>query len=530
MAPSQDRSQGRTGGIASVAAPAPATFTGNKALQIEEPLIFEMGQPGRCGVDLPEPPPKSPGVKDRLNGLRRSGEIGLPGLSEPQVVQHYTRLSQKNYAIDMGVYPLGSCTMKHNPRINEKIARLPGIGDLHPLQPISTVQGALALIDALAHWLKTLTGMPAVAMSPAAGAHGEMCGMMAIAAALEAKGERAARKIVLAPESAHGTNPATAAALGFTVKPIPANERGRVDLAALKAALGPEVAAIMLTNPNTCGLFESEIVEISQAVHAAGAYFYCDGANFNAIVGRVRPGDLGVDCMHINLHKTFSTPHGGGGPGAGPVVLSAALAPYAPYPWIVKNGDAWTVAEDGTKVDGQPLGRLKAFHGQMGMFTRALAYIMSHGADGLKQAAEDAVLSANYVMAVLKDVMTPAFEGPCMHEALFDDSFLKDTGVSTLDFAKAMIDEGYHPMTMYFPLVVHGALLIEPTESQAKEDLDLFIGALRSLAERAKSGTAAEEFKAAPRFSPRRRLDETLAARKPVLRWRPTNTFKQAAE
>jgi len=541
-----DRSQGRAGGIVSGGASAPATFTGNRALQIEEPLIFEMGQPGRCGVDLPEPPK----VKDRLNGLRRTGEIGLPGLSEPQVVQHYTRLSQKNYAIDMGVYPLGSCTMKHNPRINEKVARFAGIGDLHPLQPVSTVQGALELIDRLAHWLKTLTGMPAVAMSPAAGAHGEMCGMMAIAAALEARGERAQRRTVLAPESAHGTNPATAAALGFTVKPIPANESGRVDLAALKAALGPDVAAIMLTNPNTCGLFESEIVEISKAVHAAGAYFYCDGANFNAIVGRVRPGDLGVDCMHINLHKTFSTPHGGGGPGAGPVVLSEALAPYAPYPWIVKNGDQslgdksasdqslgdksasdhWTVAEDGAKVDGQPLGRLKAFHGQMGMFTRALAYIMSHGADGLKQVAEDAVLSANYVMAALKDVMTPAFEGPCMHEALFDDGFLKDTGVSTLDFAKAMIDEGYHPMTMYFPLVVHGAMLIEPTESQAKEDLDQFIGALRSLAERAKSGSAAEDFKAAPRFAPRRRLDETLAARKPVLRWRPSNTFKQAAE
>ncbi len=445
-------------GLGPVASPPPAvnthgTFTGNRALQIEEPLIFEMGQAGRCGVDLPE----APKVKDRLNGLRRKGAVGLPGLSEPQVVQHYTRLSQKNYAIDMGVYPLGSCTMKHNPRINEKVARLPGIGDLHPLQPVSTVQGALELIDRLAHWLKTLTGMPAVAMSPAAGAHGEMCGMMAIAAALEAQGERAKRKIVLAPESAHGTNPATAAALGFVVKPIPANDRGRVDLAALKAALGPDVAAIMLTNPNTCGLFESEIVEISKAVHEAGAYFYCDGANFNAIVGRVRPGDLGIDCMHINLHKTFSTPHGGGGPGAGPVVLSAALAPYAPYPWIVKNGDKWHVAEDGAKVDGTPLGRLKAFHGQMGMFTRALAYIMSHGADGLKQVAEDAVLNANYVMAALKDVMSPAFEGPCMHEALFDDSFLKDTGVSTLDFAKAMIDEGYHPMTMYFPLVVHGA-------------------------------------------------------------------------
>jgi glycine dehydrogenase subunit 2 len=531
MAPIQDRSQGRSGGgVGSGGGGALATVTGNRALQIEEPLIFETGQRGRSGVDLPAPPK----VKDRLDGLRRTGEIGLPGLSEPQVVQHYTRLSQKNYAIDMGVYPLGSCTMKHNPRLNEKVARLPGIGDLHPLQPQSTVQGALELIDRLAQWLKTLTGMPAVAMSPAAGAHGEMCGMMTIAAALEAKGQRDRRKVVLAPESAHGTNPATAAALGFTVKPIPANEHGRVDLAALKGALGPasgsEVAAIMLTNPNTCGLFEGEIVEISGAVHDAGAYFYCDGANFNAIVGRVRPGDLGIDCMHINLHKTFSTPHGGGGPGAGPVVLSAALAPHAPYPWIVKDGDGWRIAEDGAGVEGAPIGRLKAFHGQMGMFTRALAYMMSHGADGLRQASEDAVLSANYVMASLKDIMTPAFDGPCMHEALFDDSFLKDTGVSTLDFAKAMIDEGYHPMTMYFPLVVHGALLIEPTESQAREDLDQFIAALRSLAERARSGTAAEDFKAAPRYAPRRRLDETLAARKPVLRWRPSNSFKQAAE
>ena len=537
MVQSLDRSQGRSGAPVGAASDAAATVTGNRALQIEEKLIFEQGQPGRTGVDLPEPPK----VKDRLNGLRRIGEIGLPGLSEPQVVQHYTRLSQKNYAIDMGVYPLGSCTMKHNPRINEKVARLPGIGDLHPLQPVSTVQGALELIDQLAHWLKTLTGMPAVAMSPAAGAHGEMCGMMAIAAALEARGERRQRTVVLAPESAHGTNPATAAALGFTVKPIPANDRGRVDLAALTAALGPDVAAIMLTNPNTCGLFESEIVEIAEAVHEAGAFFYCDGANFNAIVGRVRPGDLGVDCMHINLHKTFSTPHGGGGPGAGPVVLSQALAPFAPYPWIVRDGSGWRIAEEGSAAPGAeksatPLGRLKAFHGQMGMFTRALAYMMSHGADGLRQVAEDAVLSANYVKARLQDVMTPAFDGPCMHEALFDDGFLEDTGVSTLDFAKAMIDEGYHPMTMYFPLVVHGALLIEPTESQAKEDLDLFIAALRSLAERARSGTEAEAFKAAPRLAPRRRLDETLAARKPVLRWRPSNNppggdpLKQAAE
>src|SRR5271154_6590366 len=428
-----------------------------------------------------------------------------------------------NYSIDAGIYPLGSCTMKHNPRLNEKMGRLPGFADVHPLQPVSTAQGALEAIEALSKALLTMTGMTAVAMSPKAGAHGELCGMMAIKAAIEGRGEGETRRVVLVPDSAHGTNPATAALIGYSVRSIPAGENGIVSVEAMRKALAPDVAAIMLTNPNTCGLFEREIVGIADAVHEAGAYFYCDGANFNAVVGKVRPADLGVDAMHINLHKTFSTPHGGGGPGAGPVVLSAALAAYAPYPWIVKDGDRWRIAEEGAKVDGAPIGRLKAFHGQMGMFTRALAYIMSHGADGLKQVAEDAVLSANYVMASLEDVMTPAFEGPCMHEALFDDSFLKDTGVSTLDFAKAMIDEGYHPMTMYFPLVVHGAMLIEPTESQAKEDLDLFIAALRSLTERAKTGTAAEAFKAAPRFAPRRRLDETLAARKPVLRWRPSN-------
>ncbi|MBM3620601.1 MAG: glycine dehydrogenase subunit 2 [Alphaproteobacteria bacterium] len=530
MVQSLDRSQGRSGALSASGTTAP-TFTGNRALQLEEKLIFEMGQPGRCGVDLPEPPK----VADRLNGLRRRGAIGLPGLAEPQVVQHYTRLSQKNYAIDMGLYPLGSCTMKHNPRLNEKIARLPGFADVHPLQPQSTVQGAFELIDELARWLKTLTGMPAVAMSPAAGAHGEMCGMMAIAAALHARGE-SQRKTVLVPESAHGTNPATAAALGFVVKPIPATDDGHVDVAALKAALGPDVAAIMLTNPNTCGLFERDIRDVADAVHAVGAYFYCDGANYNAIVGRVRPGDLGVDCMHINLHKTFSTPHGGGGPGSGPVVLSDRLAAYAPRPWIVRDAQGWRAAEEGASVDGQPLGRLKAFHGQMGMFTRALAYMMSHGSDGLKQVAEDAVLSANYVMARLSVEMTPAFGGPCMHEALFDDSFLKDTGVSTLDFAKAMIDEGFHPMTMYFPLVVHGALLIEPTETQPKESLDQFCDALLHLARKAKTGTAVEEFRAAPTMAPRRRLDETLAARKPVLRWKPSNNpptdapTRQAAE
>ena len=494
---------------------ASGTYSGHRGLQIEEPLLFERDSTGRAGVDLPEPPK----VEDRLGGLRRKNAIGLPGISEPEIVRHFTRLSQKNYAIDTGLYPLGSCTMKHNPRLNERMARLAGFADIHPLQPESTIQGALAVIDQLAHWLKTLTGMPAVAMSPAAGAHGELCGIMAIRAAHDAKGET--RNRVLVAESAHGTNPATAAACGFTVDPVPANARGRVDLAALKAKLGPDVAGVMLTNPNTCGLFETEIREISQAVHDAGAYFYCDGANFNAIVGRVRPGDLGVDVMHINLHKTFSTPHGGGGPGSGPVVLSEALAPFAPLPWIVHGKDGLTLLEQAENEASHAFGRLKGFHGQMGMFVRALAYMMSHGSDGLRQVASDAVLNANYLLARLKDTLSAPFPGPCMHEALFDDSFLKDSGVTTLDLAKALIDEGFHPMTVYFPLVVHGALLIEPTETESKATLDRFIAVLQALTAEAKAGNV-EKFQQAPVLTPRRRFDETAAARTPVLRWRPS--------
>jgi glycine dehydrogenase subunit 2 len=486
------------------------TYTGNRGLAQVEGLIYEIGDTQRTGVDLPEVEE----FESCIGGVTRDNEIGLAGLTEPEAMRHYTRLSRKNYAIDLGLYPLGSCTMKHNPRLNEKVARLPGVADIHPLQPISTVQGALDLIDTLAHWLKTLTGMPAVAMSPKAGAHGELCGLMAIRSALEAKGD--ARSIVLAPESAHGTNPATAALCGYKVKPIPATEDGRVDLDAMKEALGPDVAAIMVTNPNTCGLFEREIIEIADAVHAIGGYFYCDGANFNAIVGKVRPGDLGVDAMHINLHKTFSTPHGGGGPGAGPVVLSEALAPYAPIPYVVMGEEDFDMVEHDTT--GKSFGRMTAFHGQMGMFTRALAYMMSHGADGLARVAEDSVLNANYVLASLKDIMSASFEGPCMHEALFDDRFLKDTGVSTLDFSKAMIDEGYHPMTMYFPLVVHGAMLIEPTESESKQSVDQFIGMMRYLVEKAKAGDTGR-FTGAPYNAPLKRLDETGAARNPVLRW-----------
>jgi len=488
------------------------TVTGNRALMLEEALLFEIGDTESTGVDFDD----VPAVASRLGGLERSEPIGLAGLSEPEAVRHYTRLSRQNYAIDLGLFPLGSCTMKHNPRLNEKVARLPGFADIHPLQPVDTVQGALELIDLVGHWLLTLTGMHSVAMSPKAGAHGELCGLLAIRSALEARGD--AREVILVPESAHGTNPATAAFAGYRVENIPATDRGRVDVAALKARLGPDVAGVMITNPNTCGLFEPDMIAISEAVHAAGGFVYCDGANFNAIVGKVRPGDLGIDAMHINLHKTFSTPHGGGGPGSGPVVLSKALAPFAPLPFVEKQDGHFVLVEEETAGEhhSQSFGRMVAFHGQMGMFTRAASYMLSHGADGLRQVAEDSVLNANYVLRQLEDVLDAPFgkSGPCMHEAIFSDKGFAE-GVSTLDLAKALIDEGFHPMTMYFPLVVHGAMLIEPTETESKASLDQFIFAMRSLAERAKAGDPA--LKSAPVHAPRRRLDETLAARKPVL-------------
>ncbi|MEJ2116605.1 MAG: aminomethyl-transferring glycine dehydrogenase subunit GcvPB [Alphaproteobacteria bacterium] len=510
----------------------PATHTGNRALAIEEPLIFEIGSPETSGVDFDEPETAASAPANRLGGLERNEPIGLPGLSEPQAVRHYVRLSQKNYSIDTGIFPLGSCTMKHNPRLNEKIARLPGFADVHPLQPQKTVQGAIGLMHMLGSWLTTLAGMPAVALSPKAGAHGELCGMTAIKAALEARDEADTRRVVLVPDSAHGTNPATAASLGFTIKAVPARTDGTVSAAAVIEALGPDVGAMMLTNPNTCGLFEPEIVEIADALHKAGAYLYCDGANFNAIAGRVRPGDLGVDAMHINLHKTFSTPHGGGGPGAGPVVFSAALAPYAPLPIIAKEADGeFRLIEDEASAadnEAKPFGRLTAFHGQMGMFVRALTFMLSFGADGIRQASEDAVLNANYVRCQLRDVMSQPFgDKTCMHEVLFDDSFLKDTGISTLDFAKAMIDEGFHPMTVYFPLVVHGAMLVEPTESESKASLDQFTSTLEALVQAAKRGEA-DRFREAPHYAPRKRLDETRAARKPVLRYSAQSVEKGA--
>jgi glycine dehydrogenase subunit 2 len=492
------------------------TFTGNRGLHLEEALIFEIGSPARTGVDFEV----DDGEMLDLLLNTRAVPLDLPGLSEPEVVRHYTRLSRQNYAIDLGLFPLGSCTMKHNPRLDEKVARMAGFADTHPLQPPSTVQGALKVIDELSRWLLTLTGMHSVAMTPKAGAHGELCGILCIRAALKARGD--ARQVILVPESAHGTNPATAAFAGYQVEGIPADAEGRIDLAALTRRLGPDVAGVMITNPNTCGLFERDLKSISDAVHAAGGFVYCDGANFNAIVGRVRPGDLGIDAMHINLHKTFSTPHGGGGPGSGPVVLSEALAPFAPLPFAVRQADGSVrLIEDTSKHAGHAhsFGRMCAFHGQMGMFSRALAYMLSHGADGLRQVSGDAVLNANYVLRSLEDVLDAPFAhaGHCMHEALFSEDGLAE-GFTTLDIAKGLIDEGFHPMTVYFPLVVHGAMLIEPTETESKASLDQFIDTMRSLAARGRAGDTT--LKSAPHHAPRRRLDETLAARRPKLVWK----------
>lgn len=510
-------SEGRpTAPVTQIGTNSQESFSGHKALDHYEPLLFEYDRFTDTGVDIEEVE-----LTPEVGGLERIQAVAAPGLSEPEAVRHFTRLSRKNYGIDMGFFPLGSCTMKHNPRLNEKAARMAGFSDLHPLQPVATTQGALALMEELSHWLMTLTGLPAVALSPKAGAHGELCGIMAMRAAHEARGD--ARTTVLVPESAHGTNPATAAFCGYGVQAIPATEDGRVDLAALEAAMDETVAGVMITNPNTCGLFEREIRQIADVVHQAGGYFYCDGANFNAIVGKVRPGDLGVDAMHINLHKTFSTPHGGGGPGSGPVVFSDRLKDFVPLPYVVQTDDGLSLKEHLDGDEDPSFGRMTAFQGQMGMYVRALSYMLSHGADGLRQVAEDAVLNANYILAELKDVMTASFEGPCMHEALFDDRFLKDTGVTTLDFAKAMIDEGFHPMTMYFPLVVHGAMLVEPTETESKANLDQFIHSLRQLVAAAKRGET-DRFTGAPFHAPMGRLDETKAARQPVLR------FGKAAE
>ncbi|MEJ0009912.1 MAG: aminomethyl-transferring glycine dehydrogenase subunit GcvPB, partial [Alphaproteobacteria bacterium] len=479
-----------------------------RGLNVEENLLFEKGTHGACGVDLPEPK----GTKLRTGSAAREN-VGLPEVSEPQVMRHFVRLSKMNYAIDMGLYPLGSCTMKHNPRLNEKLARLPGFAGIHPLQPEETVQGALEVIHTVQHWLSELSGLPHVTLNPAAGAHGEFAGIMVIHKAHEKRGR--ARKVVLIPDSAHGTNPATAAACGYETRTVPSTKDGTVDVDAFKSMLNDDVAALMLTNPNTCGLFEPRVLEISDALHKAGAYFYCDGANFNALVGRIRPADFGVDVMHFNLHKTFSTPHGGGGPGCGPIAVTEELGAFLPVPKIVKGKDGGfhLVTEDADSI-----GRLKGFNGQFGMAVRALAYMMSHGGDGLKQVAQDAVLNANYILSRLKDDYHAPFPAPCMHECLLTDKDQKDSGVTTNDIAKTLIEYGLHPMTVYFPLVVQGAMLIEPTETETKASLDHFIAVMKMIAVEAREGRG-EALHANPLSTPRRRLDEVKAARNPVLKY-----------
>ena len=407
--------------------------------------------------------------------------------------------------------------MKHNPRLNEKVARLPGFAHVHPMQPTSTVQGALAVMHDLQEWLAELTGLPGVCLTPAAGAHGELAGVMTIARAHELQGNTH-KKVMLVPDSAHGTNPATAAMCGFDIRVIPTKETGRVTVEAFKEALGDgkDVAGMMVTNPNTCGLFETDIVEIVDLLHDAGGYFYCDGANFNALVGKIRPGDFGVDVMHLNLHKTFSTPHGGGGPGSGPICVAKTLEPYIPSPIVLKEGDKYRLERKDERKES--CGRLKGFQGQFGMHVRALTYMMSHGADGLKRVSEDAVLNANYIHAMLKGDYHSPFEGPVMHEALFTEKYQKEHGVTTLDIAKGLIEYGMHPMTVYFPLVVNGAMLIEPTETESKDSIDRFIRVMKKLAADARSGDT-EKFHAYPTAAPARRLDEVKAAREPKLRW-----------
>ena len=500
----------------------PVLNNGTRALRYEEQLLWEREFHDTPGVDLPEPQ----GMPLRTGDAPRE-DVGLPQVSEPEVLRHFVRLSTLNYSIDHGFFPLGSCTMKHNPRVNEKLARLPGFAHIHPMQEESTVQGALELMYRLQHYLAELTALPGVCLTPAAGAHGELAGMMTIRRAHEAAGENETRKIVLIPDSAHGTNPATAVICGYKVRTIPTKETGRLTQAAFEEALyktdpdGKDVAGMMVTNPNTCGLFESDIVGIADALHAAGGYFYCDGANFNALVGKVRPGDFGVDVMHINLHKTFSTPHGGGGPGSGPICVTEALEPYLPIPVVEQDiNGAYFLARE--KSRPETLGKLRGFVGQFGMHVRALAYMLSHGADGLKEVSENAVLNANYILSQLKDDYHVPYDGPCMHECMVTDKLqkgeTKDDDVTTLDIAKALVEYGYHPMTTYFPLVLPGTMLIEPTETETKGTLDKFITVMTHIASEVRAGNR-DQFHHYPQSAPRRRLDEVKAARHPVLRW-----------
>ncbi|MGH9488696.1 MAG: aminomethyl-transferring glycine dehydrogenase subunit GcvPB [Terriglobales bacterium] len=472
-----------------------------------EDLLFEISAPGKCGVQLPEL--DVPAVQP---AQARTEIADFPEVSELEVIRHFTRLSTWNYGVDTGMYPLGSCTMKYNARVNEFVTRLEGLGDGHPLQPEALSRGALRVMRLLSDYLLEITGMDAITLQPAAGAQGELTGILLVRAALEARGD--ARRKVLIPDSAHGTNPATAAIAGYRVENLKSNASGTVDLASLDRQMTSEVAALMLTNPNTLGIFEEDIHRIADLIHARGGMLYMDGANMNALVGRARPGDFGVDVMHLNLHKTFSTPHGGGGPGAGPVAVRKELEPFLPIPVLAGRPDG----ETGLEYDRpRSIGRVRAFYGNFGMFTRALAYIMANGCDGLKQTTEDAVLNANYIRKNIEADYALPYPTPSMHEVIFSDARQAPQGVHTGDIAKRLIDYGFHPYTVSFPLVVRGALMIEPTESVNREEMDEFIAAMRAIAEEAR--TQPELVTGAPYTTRISRLDEVAAARQPVLRW-----------
>jgi glycine dehydrogenase subunit 2 len=479
-------------------------YPGASGLIFNEPLLWEKGRAGRRGMSLPRRDVPETPLDESLAGAAPD----FPDLGEVEVVRHYTRLSQWNFGVDSGMYPLGSCTMKYNPKINERMAALPGFAGAHPLVPEQASQGTLHLIYDLQNYLAEITGMDAVSVQPAAGAHGELAGMLVIHAHHQANGEKRDRIIV--PDTAHGTNPASAALCGMKPIPVASNEHGVLSVESVAAVMDETVAGIMVTNPNTLGLFEENFKKVAEVVHAKGGLVYCDGANMNAIMGMVALGDIGVDVMHLNLHKTFSTPHGGGGPGSGPVCVKAHLEKFLPVPRVVKNGGTYSLSEDFP----QSIGRLHAFYGNFGVMIKAFSYILSLGPE-LKTASQVAVLNANYIKENLKGVFHLPYDRPCMHECVFSDKIQNEQKVITLDIAKRLMDYGYHPPTIYFPLVVHGAIMIEPTETESKEDLDLFIEALKSVAREAQDDP--DLLHKAPGRSKVRRLDETAAARKPCL-------------
>ncbi len=481
-----------------------------------QPTLFERGRPGRGGGKIPHPP------KDALDRIPaaalRTDAPALPEMNEPDVVRHYVNLSQLNFAVDTGFYPLGSCTMKFNPKLNEWAARLPGFANLHPLTPDAASQGTLQLLWELEGALAEISGMRAVSLQPAAGAQGELTGILMIRAYHRARGDTD-RDEVLVPDSSHGTNPATASMAGFKTITVPSAADGGVDVEAFRAALGPRTAAVMITNPSTLGLFEARIGELLDAVHAAGALAYMDGANLNAILGRFRPGEAGFDVMHFNVHKTFSTPHGGGGPGAGPVGVGERLIPYLPTPRVLREDDGtYRLEREGERPTS--IGRLRSFVGNTGVLVRAYAYIRAHGGTGLAEVSDDAVLAANYLKHRLAATFDIPYDRPCKHEFVASaTSVKKRTGVRTLDIAKRLIDHGFHPPTIYFPLIVDEGMLIEPTETESVETLDAFADALAAIVEEADRDPAMVT--GAPHTAPVRRLDEATAARQPNLRWRP---------